>query len=87
MLAFLKEWSPSSLAKAAVQVDAENVLSEAFAAAKSNRKNLVVHIGSPGCGWCRVLEAFLKDHATLFDDDYVVVKIDEEEMEHSADVA
>ena len=48
---------------------------------------MLVHIGSPACGWCRVLDAFLDGNRRLFDDNYIVVKIDTETMDKGADVA
>jgi len=71
----------------AERTDAEDALQEALSTAKADGKNVFVHLGSPSCGWCRVLETFLAAHSELFEDDYVVVKIDIEAMERGATVA
>jgi len=66
--------------------DAQIVLANALEQAKSEGKNVFVHFGTPGCGWCRKLENFLDSNRPLFADDYVMTKIDIAEMEHGSDV-
>ena len=40
-------------------IDAEERLRQVRSKARSQSKKLLVHIGSPACGWCRVLDASL----------------------------
>ena len=73
--------------RGAGSVDAEERLRQARSKAKSQGKKLLVHVGAPVCGFCRVLEAFLDGNQRLFDDNYVMVKIDTETMDKGGDVA
>lgn len=68
-------------------IDAAELLASTLASAKARDKRVFVHLGAPWCGWCKKLEEFLDTNAALFADDYIVVKIDVEEMEHGGEVA
>lgn len=60
--------------------NAEVVLSTALETAKHENKRVLVYIGAPSCGPCRRLGAFFHDNERLFEDDYVVTKIDQADM-------
>ena len=66
---FLREWSPEPL-------NAQALLEAALERARAEDKHVLVHVGTPYCGWCKVLSAFLADHETLLDQDFVDLKID-----------
>lgn len=77
---FLKKWSPERL-------DAEALLSAALQQAMSEGKSVLLQVGGPYCGWCKVLSRFLDDHKGTFGKDYVHLKIDYMRMTHGAEVA
>ncbi len=68
-------------------VNAEVQMTSAFERAKVGDKCVLVHLGAPWCGWCKRLEEFLDANAALFADDYIILKIDVEEMEHGDEIA
>lgn len=72
---------------AAGAADAEEVLARARARAASEKKLILAHVGFPACGWCRIFEGFLRANARLFEDDFVVAKIDVETMARGEEVA
>ncbi len=80
VLAFLMEWQPQPL-------DADEVLTSALAAAGQQNKRALVHFGAPWCGWCRVLDKFLREHEELIGLDYVDVKIDLTRMRSAVELA
>jgi len=69
------------------RVDASVLLASTLENAKACDKRVLVHLGAPWCGWCHKLEEFLDTNAALFSDDYLVLKIDVEEMEHGDEIA
>src|SRR6185312_3516971 len=54
------------------------VLEKGLARASSDDKLVFLHFGSPTCGWCHKLEAFLarEDMAPIFGRDFVDIKLD-----------
>jgi thioredoxin-related protein len=68
---FLDKWT-------APKVSAAKVLEDALAKASSDDKLVFLHFGSPTCGWCHKLEAFLarEDMAAIFARDFVDTKLD-----------
>jgi thiol:disulfide interchange protein len=74
---FLKKWS-------APAQDAEAVFAAGLAQAKRESKRVFLHIGAPWCGWCRVLERFLRANDNLFEADFVDLKIDQDRMTQAA---
>jgi len=78
---------PTDEANTVKALDAEVLLRQAMSIAKSQDKNILVHIGRPGCKGCRVLESFLKKNQSLFDDSYTLLKVDIDSMEKGEDVA
>ncbi|WP_237722544.1 thioredoxin family protein [Singulisphaera acidiphila] len=69
--AFLEEW-------VAPKVAASKVFEEGLAKASSEDKLVFLHFGTPTCGWCHKLEAFLarEDMAPIFARDFVDTKLD-----------
>jgi thioredoxin-related protein len=69
--AFLDRW-------AAPRPSAAKVLDEGLARASAEDKLVFLHFGSPTCGWCHRLEAFLdrQDMAPIFGRDFVDIKLD-----------
>lgn len=67
--------------------DAEVLVGEAFQKAKQQDKQILLRVGNPYCGWCKVLAQFLQDHDELFAKDYVDLKIDTVRMINGENVA
>jgi thioredoxin-related protein len=69
--AFLEKW-------AAPKADASKALEDGLAKASSEDKLVFLHFGSPSCGWCHRLDAFLAraDMAPLLGREFVDVKLD-----------
>ncbi len=61
---------------------ASKVLEEGLAKASKDDKLIFLHFGSPTCGWCRRLDAFLarEDVAPIFGREFVDVKLDLQRM-------
>ena len=78
---FLDQW-------AAPKVAAAKVMEDALAKASSDDKLVFLHFGSPTCGWCHQLEAFLArdDMAPIFARDFVDTKLDLARMTGADDV-
>lgn len=66
---FLLEWK-------APPADAEELLTAAIEEARAQNKRVLVHLGTPTCGWCRRLDRFLDDHQSLIALDYVDLPLD-----------
>jgi thiol-disulfide isomerase/thioredoxin len=66
---FLKKWAPEP-------VDAEARLAAALKTAGEENKRVFVRVGTPYCGWCKVLDSFLLEHESLFARDFVDLRID-----------
>jgi thioredoxin-related protein len=81
VLPFLTQWMAPPL-------DARNVMKEALEQARKEKKLLFVHFGTPGCSWCRQLEALLerKEMAAVFGKQFLDVKLDLERMTHGHEV-
>ncbi len=77
---FLKEWMLP-------KIDAEQLVSEKFQEAKEEDKRVLLRVGNPYCGWCKVLGQFLQDHEELFARDYIDLKIDSLRMTNGEEVA
>lgn len=77
---FLLKWAPEKL-------DANKLMAEALAKATLEKKRVLVRVGTPYCGWCKVLAQFIQDHESLFEADYVDVKIDTERMIGGEEIA
>ena len=77
---FLKKWIPEKL-------DAEDRLADALKTAAEQNKRVLVRVGTPYCGWCKVLNKFMHQHQDLFATDYVDLKIDTSRMTHGEEVA
>lgn len=78
--AFLKQWVPA-------KVDAQQALSEALARATAENKPVMMRVGTPYCGWCKVLGQFLQDHEAIFSKALVDLKIDTLRMTSGVEVA
>lgn len=78
--AFLKKWQPE-------KVDAEELLAAALKRATAEDKRVLVHVGTPYCGWCKVLTRFLDEQSAIFSRDYVDLKLDTLRMTHGEAVA
>jgi len=72
----LRKWS-------APAQDAEIVFAAGLAQAKRESKRVLLHVGAPWCGWCRVLERFLRENERLFAADLIDLKIDQDRMTHA----
>ena len=79
--AFLEKW-------VAPKVAAAKVLEEGLAKASSEDKRVFLHFGSPTCGWCHKLEAFLsrEDIAPIIGREFVDVKLDLSRMTGAQDI-
>jgi thioredoxin-related protein len=66
---FLQKWTP-------VKQDADMIIKAALDRAKQDSKRVLVRVGDPYCGWCKVLATFVHEHADVLSKDYVDVKID-----------
>jgi thiol-disulfide isomerase/thioredoxin len=80
VLAFLARWQSD-------RPDAEQVLTAALERARAEGKRVLVHIGAPSCGWCHVLDRFLREQGDLIGLDYIDLKIDTVRMENGQTVA
>jgi thiol-disulfide isomerase/thioredoxin len=78
--AFLEKWQPD-------RIDAEQALAEGLQRARTENKRVLVHIGAPWCGWCRVLDRFLQEQRDLVGLDYIDLKIDQDRMTDGKGVA
>ena len=56
--------------------DAEQLLKRELARAESEKKSVLVYLTAEWCGWCHVLEEFLRQHEMVLRKDYVLVEID-----------
>lgn len=63
-------------------VDASDLLETTLVEAKRQNKNVIVVFDGPSCGWCMVLKKFLAKQAKLFDQDYIVLQIDQVRMKN-----
>jgi thioredoxin-related protein len=79
--AFLNQW------KAEPQ-DANQVLGDALAKAKSEGKQVFLRFGAPWCGWCHRLDDVLHQPQveSALDSEFVVIKIDIQRMTGGAEV-
>ena len=73
MKAFLAKWSLPAL-------DAERVFADALSQAKRESKCILLHVGMPRIVWCRLLDQFFDENASLFTSDFVSLQIDQERM-------
>jgi hypothetical protein len=78
---FLDRW-------VAPKVSAASVLEAALAKASGEDKMVFLHFGTPTCGWCHRLEAFLarEDMAPIFGRDFVDAKLDLARMSGAEEV-
>ncbi len=60
---------------AAVLPVADSALAAALDLARQQDKRVLVHLGGPGCGWCRQLEGFLAQADSVLAKDYVVLDL------------
>ncbi len=77
---FLRQWIPA-------KEDAEHLVSDALKTASAENKRVLMRVGTPYCGWCKVLAQFLQDHEGVFATDYVDLKLDTLRMTHGEQVA
>ncbi len=79
--AFLDQWKPEPR-------DAEKVLADTLARAKSEQKTAFLHFGAPWCIWCHRLEDFMArpEIAAILNVDFVDLKIDVDRMKNAAAV-
>jgi len=78
--AFLKKWQPEP-------VSAEDLLAAALQQATNEDKRILLHVGTPYCGWCKVLTQFLGEHEAVLSRDFVDLKLDTMRMPHGEEVA
>lgn len=78
--AFLKEWQPE-------QQNAEELLQAALRQAADQEKRVFLHVGTPTCGWCKILSAFLTEHDSILSQDFIDARIDTVRMESGDDVS
>lgn len=78
--AFLEKWQTD-------RVDAEQALAAGLVRARAENKRVLVHIGAPWCGWCHVLDRFLREQRNLIAVDYIDLKIDQDRMIDGKEVA
>ena len=76
---FLKKWSVE-------RPDAEELIAAAIKSAKDSDRAVIVQVGDPYCGWCKVLSRFFARQQALLEKDYVRAKIDTQRMDHADDV-
>ena len=78
---FLEKWAP-------VPASGPRLLDAALARASAEDKLVFLHFGTPTCGWCRRLEAFLarEDMAPIFGRDFVDLGLDLVRTEGAGDV-
>lgn len=77
---FLTSWMPE-------KIDAEQLLANSLKQAADENKHVLIRVGTPYCGWCKVLGQFVQDHESIFASDYVDVKLDTMRMTNGAEVA
>ncbi|MBS0260573.1 MAG: thioredoxin family protein [Planctomycetes bacterium] len=78
--AFLKEWQAEPIA-------ANQALTSGLQRAKAENKRVLLHVGAPWCGWCHVLERFLRANSEVLGADYVDLKIDQDRMAGGRELA
>ncbi|OAI52296.1 hypothetical protein AYO47_06355 [Planctomyces sp. SCGC AG-212-M04] len=76
---FLKKWSVE-------RPNAEELIAAAIKSAKDSDRAVIVQVGDPYCGWCKVLSRFFARQQSLLEKDYVRAKIDTQRMDHADDV-
>jgi thiol-disulfide isomerase/thioredoxin len=69
LLKFLTDHAPS-------YPDADKLLTEALERARREGKRVFLQETATWCGPCRLLSEFINKHKTIFDDNYVYLKID-----------
>lgn len=77
---FLRKWTPE-------KIDAEQAVAAALKQASDEDRRVLVRVGTPYCGWCKVLAQFVQDHGELFAKDYIDLKIDTHRMAHGKEIA
>ena len=77
---FLNKWRPAP-------ANAEDALAAALRQAREQDKRVLLHVGTPYCGWCKVLSAFLTEHEAVLSKDFVDLKIDTKRMLQGEEVA
>jgi thioredoxin-related protein len=77
---FLEKWQPEA-------VDAEDLLAAALRQAAAEDKRVLLHVGTPYCGWCKVLTQFLDEQRAILSRDYVDLKLDTKRMKQGEEVA
>jgi thioredoxin-related protein len=77
---FLKNWQPERL-------NAEELLAVALQRAGDEDKRILLHVGTPYCGWCKTLTKFLDEHAAIFSRDFVDLSLDTVRMAEGKEVA
>ena len=69
------------------KVDAERLLADSLKRAADEEKCVLIRVGDPYCGWCKVLAQFVQDHESIISTDYVDIKIDTLRMTNGKEVA
>jgi thioredoxin-related protein len=77
---FLKKWQPERL-------NAEELLAAALQRATDEEKRILLHVGTPYCGWCKTLTKFLDEHSTALSRDFVDLPLDTVRMTAGKEVA
>jgi thioredoxin-related protein len=77
---FLKKWQPEPQ-------NAADLLQAALRQAASQEKRVLLHVGTPTCGWCKILSRFLTEHESILSQDFVDLRIDTVRMHRGEEVA
>ncbi len=67
---------------------ADEIMKEAYARAKKEKKNVFVKFSASWCGWCHKMENSMKDPACkkFFDDNFVIVQLIVDESKDKKDL-